>query len=126
MDNYKNHNDYQGIIKHLEAYQRGGEHRRWEDYAGKIPPDIRELWRTALADCARNGFIAPYVFAGELIWRRIVTRGQATRDLCTLCRRECRNRDDIDGGEVTWRLKHAPGYEEPKKCWEDDTTNGQT
>ena len=51
-------------------------------------------------------------------WQRIMTHGPMTDDLCTLCRRECQKREDIDTGESKWRRQNQPRYHDPKKCWE--------
>ena len=115
---YENENSYKGIIKHLETYQRAGDNRRWDEYAEKIPIEARNTWAQIISECARNGFMAPYVYNEKLIWRRVMTRGVMTDNLCMLCRRECKTREDIDTGEIKWRLKNVPGFEEPKKCWE--------
>jgi len=108
--------DYQIIVDHIASYQKTGENRRWDDYGHKIPDALRSIWRLILNECARNGFIAPYVYDGELHWRRIMTHGKHT-DLCSLCRRECIKRDDIDNGETKWRRMNVPNYHEPTKCW---------
>jgi len=115
---YERLTDYEGIIRHLEAYQKGGEHRRWDDYAEKIPVAVREQWKLILSECARQGFITPYVFEGKLLWRRVMTWGNSTHDLCTLCRRECQKRTDIDTGETKWRRQNVNNYHEPAKCWQ--------
>ena len=121
--NYEEDADYVAIINHLTAYQKGGKHRNWDDYAEKIPQEIREKLALILGECSRNGFISPSVYNGGLFWTRIMTHRKMTDDLCTLCRRECNVRSDIDSGAEKLRrqnkIKNHEEYEEPKKCWED-------
>ena len=116
---YTNNTDYCIIINHLTAYQKAGNYRRWDEYAEKIPAEIKAKLGEILIECARNGFIAPYVYDGKLVWKRIMTHGKMTGDLCTLCRRECVKRSDIDTGVEKWRRQNQNRYEEPKKCWEE-------
>jgi len=113
---YTNLLDYKIIIEHLESYQKAGENRRWDEYANRIPEQLRNTWRLILSECARNGFISPHVSNETLIFKRIETHGVQS-DLCTLCRRECKKRDDIDTGETKWRRQNVAGYHEPLKCW---------
>lgn len=116
---YERLTDHDSIIKHLIAYQKGGDHRRWDEYAGKIPQELRDTWALILSECRRNGFIAPYVFNGKLQWRRIMTTGKQA-DLCTMCSRDCTLRNDIDEGNVKWRRQNQNGYHEPAACWKRD------
>ena len=116
--NYQNLVDYENLTKHLVAHQKNGDHRRWDEYAEKIPMEIRNQWRVILVECARNGFIAPHVSEKKISWMRVMTHGPMTDDLCTLCRRECTKREDIDTGEGRRRKQENKKYEEPKKCWE--------
>ena len=122
--NYEKTTDYEGIIKHLVAYQKGGNHRNWGDYAEKIPQEMRDKLASIISECARNGFIYPHVYDGKLLWMRIETHREITDDLCTLCRRDCVIRSDIDTGVEKLRrqtkIKNKMKYEEPKKCWEDN------
>jgi len=115
--NYENSVDFKIIIEHLGSYQKAGNNGRWDDYVNKIPDVLRKTWGLILAECARNGFIAPYVYDGKLIFRQVVTRGKQA-DLCTLCRRECLKRENTDSGEYKWRIENVNGFREPKKCWE--------
>lgn len=118
--NYEQLVDYEAIIKHLEAYQKAGNYRKWDEYAEKMPEETRARLKNILAECARQGFIAPYVYGGKLVWQRIMTHGKMTSDLCTLCELDCVKRSDIDTGVTKWRMKNQPGYREPKKCWEEE------
>lgn len=115
--NYENLTDYQTIVKHLISYQKGGDNRRWDEYAATIPQPLRDTLKKMLVECRRNGFVAPFVFDGEIQWRRIVTHG-AQGDLCTLCDRQCKRRDDLKSGRVKWLREHQTGYREKKPCWE--------
>jgi len=110
--------DYNALVQHIEAYQKAGDMRMWDSYAAKIPQALREKWSQVLLECRRNGFIAPYVYDGKLIWRQIRTHGPMTDDLCTTCDRECKTREMIDSGEAKWRAVNIKGWREPKKCWE--------
>jgi len=114
---FRNLTDYEAIVKHLVAYQKTGENRRWDEYAAVMPQPLRETLAKVLKECRRNGFIAPYVFDGEIQWRRVMTHGQQG-DLCTLCDRECKRRDDLESGRFKWLREHQNGYREPKACWE--------
>lgn len=116
--NYENMADYESIIKHLEAYQKGGDCRKWDEYAEKIPHDLRMILKNILTECARNGFIAPYVYGRKLKWNRIMTHGPSTNDLCTLCRRDCDIRTDIETGKNKNKKQYNPEFQEPRKCWE--------
>lgn len=116
-DNYEQMADYVSIMNHLSAYAKGGEHKRWDEYAPKIPADLRVLLGKMLVECRRNGFVAPFVFDGVIQWRRIVTHG-AQGDLCTLCDRQCKRRDDLESGRVKWLREHQRGYREKNPCWE--------
>ena len=117
--NYENLTDYQTIVKHLISYQKGGDNRRWDEYAQPIPQALRDLLSTLLNECRRNGFVAPYVFDGKVIWRRVATYGEQG-DLCTLCERDCVRSENVDTGRVKWLRAHQGGYREPKPCWERD------
>jgi hypothetical protein len=116
--NYKELSDYQAIINHLVAFGKAGELKKWDDYAPKIPDAIREIWKRILFECRRNGFIAPYVYNNELIWRRIMTHSNHA-DLCTLCERSCHVREGIDTGEFKWRKQNMKSFHEPNKCWKE-------
>jgi hypothetical protein len=117
--NYTELTDYQAIINHIVAFNKAGELKKWDDYAPKIPDAIREIWKRILFECRRNGFIAPYVYNNELIWRRIMTRGRHA-DLCTLCERSCHVREGIDTGEFKWRKQNMKSFHEPHKCWNNN------
>jgi hypothetical protein len=117
--NYKELTDYQAIISHLIAFNKVGELKKWDDYAPKIPDAIRAIWKQILFDCRRNGFIAPYVYNNELIWRRIMTHGKHS-DLCTLCERACHVREGIDTGEFKWQRQNTKSFHEPHKCWKNN------
>ena len=116
-ENYRNLTDYQAIVKHLISYQKSGDNRRWDEYAGTIPQPLRDTLTRMLVECRRNGFIAPYVFDGVIQWRRIMTHG-TQGDLCTLCDRDCKRRDNLESGRVKWLREHQRGYREKNPCWE--------
>lgn len=118
-ENYQQLTDYKVILDHLVAFSKAGELKKWDDYAAKIPDSIREIWKQILFECRRNGFIAPYVYNNELIWRRIMTHGRQA-DLCTLCDRSCYVRDGIDTGEFKWRKQNMKSFHEPHKCWKNN------
>lgn len=116
-DNYEQMADYVSIMNHLSAYAKGGEHKRWDEYAPKIPADLRVLLGKMLTECRRNGFISPYIYYDKIKWRRVMTNGPQG-DLCTLCSRDCEIRDSIDNGDAKWKRTNMQGYREPMKCWE--------
>lgn len=109
--------DYVLIRDHLTAYAKGGDHKRWDDTAPKIPADARVLMGKLFTECRRNGFIAPYVFDDKIRFMRVETHGPQA-DLCTLCERDCVSREEIDNGRAKWKRTNLKGYHEQPKCWE--------
>ena len=110
--------DYQSIIGYLTTYQRQGENRRWDDFRNKIPPPLLKLWGDLVIECRRNGFVAPRVQDGKLVWRQVTSNDdQKNGDLCTMCDRECSRREMVDSGEAKRTRLLNPGWHERKPCW---------
>ena len=85
---FTNENDYDDVIKHLQAYQKaGGE---WEVYRKKVPNDLLVKFKEFLIKCRHSGFIGPKIENEKLIFRQIVTHNQ-NADQCTLCERNLVN-----------------------------------
>jgi len=113
-----NQADYDAIVGHLAAYQKGGETRNWEEYRKKIPDALLKKFAEVQIECRRNGFINPKAIDGNLIFAQIRTYGEMTEDLCTLCDRECRIRSAMERGEYKPHVLKMRKLKEPKKCWQ--------
>jgi hypothetical protein len=110
--------DYKLMVAHIAAYKRGGDVRRWDDYRQKIPADTLKLFGDILTECRRNGFIHPVVIDDKIVFQQITAHMPSETDLCTLCSKYCRIRENIDDGTNKRERVRNKNYEEPKKCWE--------
>jgi hypothetical protein len=112
--------DYKSMVLHLEAYQKMGDNRNWSEYKNRIPDKLLEKWMMILTDCRRNGFIGPVMEYGRMVWQQVVTKGEPmTGNLCTMCDRPCKRREDFNSGEEKLRrLNMRESYVEPKVCWD--------
>ena len=117
----KDSTDFVTIREMLKAYQRTGDNKAWDTFRQKIPDDILGLWGSILSECRRNGFIGPWAHDEKIHWRQILSTNKVVGDLCTLCKRECKRREDIDSGENKLRWLADNNFEEPKPCWEEVT-----
>jgi hypothetical protein len=113
---------YKSIIKHLVSYQKMGDKRNWDEYKNGIDNDLLEKWTLILIDCRRNGFIGPRMEFDRMIWMQVLTHGSMTSDLCTLCDRACKRREDLNLG-MEWERMHSMRdkgliYNEPRACWQ--------
>jgi hypothetical protein len=117
VDSLEESEDYKAIKNHLYQFRRHGESARWDEYRMKISSELLEIWATVLVDCRRNGFIAPHVEKGVIVFDQVMGSGADKTDLCTMCDRECKRRDDVDTGEGKRRKLLNRNYEEPKPCW---------
>jgi len=119
--NLKESADYGLLVSLLTTYQRQGELRSWDGYRAKISPQLLKLWGDILIECRRNGFIAPRAAGDKIVFRQVVSSNKHTGDLCTMCNRDCRRREQIDTGvmrEIKKLNKNNPHWSEPKPCWE--------
>ena len=76
--------DKESMMDHLQAYQRRGEERRWEDYRKKIPTVLLNQWIQVVNECRINGFINPIIVHGKLTWAQIIG-DRSYSDQCTVC-----------------------------------------
>lgn len=115
--------DYVLIRDFLLKYQKLRDDRSWDEFRKKIKPEtILGPWEQIITECARNGFVNPWVtFNGKIVWHQVTTNGDYhTLDLCTMCERPCGRREDIDTGKEKWKRQHYRNYQEPKACWQMD------
>jgi hypothetical protein len=111
--------DYDVMKGHLLSYYKHGDSRKWEDYRVKIAPPLLEIWKAAMIECRRNGFINPHIRGGEIVFDQVTsTSSYGSADLCTMCDRECKRREAIETGDVKRRRGLDKGYQEPKPCWD--------
>ena len=109
--------DYKSIKNHLYLFKRHGEHRRWDEYRNKVPQELLFTWAVVMTDCRRNGFIAPHMENGMIVFDQVLASGMGNADLCTMCERYCLRRDMIDTGELKRRKAVNKDYQELKPCW---------
>jgi hypothetical protein len=110
--------DFLTIRDLIRTYQKQGENRKWDEFRHKIPDPLLSLWEEVLSECRRNGFVGPWVEDDTIKWKQLLSVNNAQGDLCTLCSRECRRREEINSGESRQRRQNDINYEEPKPCWE--------
>lgn len=109
------------MAKLILAYQRMGDSKNWDVYRTKIPADLLEKWEDVLRECRRNGFIAPYTAADKICWHQVTSTDNTTADLCYMCERPCKLRDDIDSGRMKYFKNlnsNNSGWREMKRCWD--------
>ena len=111
--------DYKLLRNTLIAYAKAGDERNWDQFRAKLKnQEILPIWAMILSECARNGFMGPYVHDGRIRWRQVITAGEFNRlDLCVMCERLCDYREEIDSGRAKWKRRHVKGYQEPTPCW---------
>jgi len=96
----------------------------------KIPVLLLKIWGNVLIDCRRNGFINPRVEGGDLVkgeyeggkivFQQIISTDDRPGDLCMLCDRDCKRREQIESGEmkkIRFFNKDNANWQEPKPCW---------
>lgn len=87
-------NDYEAMVIHLQAYAKSGS--GWEEYRKKITSKLLDKWGKVLRECRQNGFVGPYVEAGEIRFRQLVDARKnppVRYDRCSFCERICKLRD---------------------------------
>ena len=117
----KTNPDYNLLVSLLMTYQRAGDIKRWDDYRGKIPGPLLELFGDILVECRRNGFVNPKSDGIRIAFQQVISTTEITGDLCTLCDKFCTRREQLDNGEIKKIRnlnKNNPNWKEPKPCWE--------
>jgi len=111
--------DYKLLRNTLIAYAKAGDERNWDQFRAKLKnQEILTIWAMILSECARNGFMGPYVHDGRIRWRQVITAGEFNRlDLCVMCERLCDVREEVSTGRAKWKRQHVKGYQEPTPCW---------
>jgi hypothetical protein len=113
---------YAAIRDYLSTFQRQGEHRSWDIFREKIPAVLLKAWGDVMVECRRNGFIGPRPEGDKIVFRQVISTTERTGDLCTMCVRACRRREQLDSGELKVIKDHNrnnPHWKEPKPCWEN-------
>lgn len=100
----------------LIGWGKARERTSWEEYASKIAPDIRDKMAQVFKELRRNGYYNPRVREDRIVvdfcFIRETDQRQDSRDLCTVCEREC-SRKDVRGVFKTLNGSVI------KKCWEE-------
>jgi hypothetical protein len=124
--------DYKSMVGHLKAYFFKGESKSWDQHGiapgfrDSIPERLIAIWREAMIECRRNGFVNPHIRYGKIVFDQVVSVGTTdSADLCTMCNRECWIRDEVSSGEFKRRRLATPGYQEKKPCWANDRQPGE-
>ncbi len=111
--------DYKLLRNTLIAYAKAGDERNWDQFRAKLKnQEILTIWAMILSECARNGFMGPYVHDGRIRWRQVITAGEFNRlDLCVMCERLCDVREEVSTGRAKWKRQHEKNYREQVPCW---------
>jgi len=111
--------DYKLLRNTLIAYAKAGDERNWDQFRAKLRnQEILTIWAMILSECARNGFMGPYVHDGRIRWRQVITAGEFNRlDLCVMCERLCDVREEVSTGRAKWKRQHEKNYREQVPCW---------
>jgi hypothetical protein len=123
--------DISVMMGFLSTYQRAGDHKSWDTFREKIPVLLLKAFGDVLIECRRNGFVSPRVEGGEflkggdfvggkIIFQQLISTNERTGDMCTMCERDCRRREQIENGElkiIRDHNKNNPRWKEPAPCW---------
>ena len=112
---------YNGLLQHLKAYK--SSFMNWDEYAArKMSPEVRSLMKRILDECLRNGFMdmrVEFVDQKEKIvfsqlTEQVHLKPYAECDLCTLCRKNCKWKDQ-NGVFFSEEILRKKGM--PQRCW---------
>ena len=110
------------IRDYLSAHQRQGERRNWDVFREKIPEALLRAWGGVMVECRRNGFVGPRVDGDRIVFQQVISTNDRPGDLCTLCDRDCKRREQIDSGEtrvIKEMNRNNSHWVEPRPCWEN-------